>query len=131
MQQKIALEEHFAMPETVRDAELSAVHGELWPALRGRLLDLQDQRLAEMDKYGIEFVILSLNTPAIQAIPDAGRAAEIARRANDLLAENITKRPDRFGGFAALPMQDPEAASTELSRCVKDFGFKVDKVEAP
>jgi 2,3-dihydroxybenzoate decarboxylase len=124
MAYKIALEEHFAIPETIRDAELSEVHGEFWPALRRRLLDIQDQRLADMDKHGVEFVILSLNTPAIQSIPDVDRAIDTARKANDLLAENIAKHPRRFGGFAALPLQDPEAAISELTRCVKDFGFK-------
>jgi len=34
------------------------------------------------------------------------------------------KRPDRFAGFAALPMQDPDAAITELTRCVQELGFK-------
>ena len=29
-----------------------------------------------------------------------------------------------FGGFAGLPMQDPEAAALELTRCVTELGFK-------
>ena len=40
-----------------------------------------------------------------------------------MLAAEIAKRPDRFAGFAALPMQDPEAAARELTRCVKELGF--------
>jgi 2,3-dihydroxybenzoate decarboxylase len=31
--------------------------------------------------------------------------------------------PARFRGFAALPMQDPEAAAAELDRCVRELGF--------
>jgi 2,3-dihydroxybenzoate decarboxylase len=69
-------------------------------------------------------MILSLNAPAVQAIPDAKKAHEIARRANDFLAEQIARRPERFQGFAALAMQDPDLASRELERCVKQLGFR-------
>lgn len=126
MEGKIALEEHFAIPDTMTpayDARYSSVFP-AWPEIRRRLLDLNDLRLPEMDKHGIELVILSLHNPAIQGIPDPKRAAQVARKANDLLAEFVTKRSDRFAGFAALPMQDPEAAIAELTRCVKELGFK-------
>jgi 2,3-dihydroxybenzoate decarboxylase len=69
-------------------------------------------------------MLLSLNAPVVQAIPDAGRANEIARRANDYLAEEVRKRPSRFQGLAALPMQDPEHATHELERCVRKLGFR-------
>src|SRR5207249_5332605 len=95
-----------------------------WPDIKRRLFDLEELRLPEMDKYGIELVILALHNPAIQGIPEPKRAVEVARKANDVLAEFITKRPGRFAGFAALPMQDPDAAVTELTRCIKDLGFK-------
>ena len=119
----IALEEHFAVTETV-DQSKQFMPEDVWTDLKGRLLDIQEKRLALMDKYGIERMILSLNAPAIQAIPDLKRAKEVARIANDFLAEQVQKRPARFSGFAALPMQDPEAASAELTRCVKELGFK-------
>ena len=72
----------------------------------------------------MEMMILSLNAPAIQAITDKKRANELAIKANDFLAEQVAKRPDRFQGFAALPMQDPDMATKELIRCMKDLGFK-------
>ena len=40
-----------------------------------------------------------------------------------MLAEEIAKHPGRFAGFAALPMQDPDAAAIELERCVREYGF--------
>jgi len=123
MQGKIALEEHFAIPDTLQDSA-GFVPDSYWTELQHRLLDFHDTRLKLMDKHGIEMMILSLNAPAIQAIPDVKKADEIARRANDFLAEQIAKRPDRFQGFAALPMQDPDLATRELQRCVRDFGFK-------
>ncbi len=122
MQGKVALEEHFAIPETLQDSA-GFVPGAYWEELQHRLLDIQDTRLRLMDAHGIETMILSLNAPAVQAIADRGRAVEIARRANDVLAEECARRPDRFRAFAALPMQDPEAAALELQRCIRDLGF--------
>jgi predicted TIM-barrel fold metal-dependent hydrolase len=121
MQGKIALEEHFAIPATLGDSQVFGSH--VWDKLGPRLVDIQDMRLREMDKHGIELMILSLNAPAVQAIPDVKRAIAVAKEANDVLADNVCKRPDRFAAFAALPMQDPEAAAAELTRCVRELGF--------
>lgn len=122
MQGKIALEEHFAIPETLQDSA-GFVPGTYWEELQHRLLDIQDTRLKLMDAHGIETMILSLNAPAVQAITDRSKAIETAKRANDVLAEECAKRPDRFRAFAALPLQDPDAAAEELNRCVTDLGF--------
>jgi len=122
VQGKIALEEHFAIPETLQDSA-GFVPGDYWTELSARLLDIQDKRLRLMDAHGIEKMILSLNAPAVQAIPDKAKALEISRRANDFLAEQCVKNPNRFLGFAALPLQDPDAATQELQRCVTTLGF--------
>lgn len=121
MQGKIALEEHFAIEPTLLDSKVFGGH--VWDTLGPRLIDIQDMRLAAMDKHGVEMMILSLNAPAVQAIHDVKHAIEVARQANDVLAEEVRKRPDRWAGFAALPMQDPEVAAQELRRCVKELGF--------
>lgn len=123
MQGKIGLEEHFALEETLKDSA-GFFPDKVWAELRGRLLDIQDRRLKEMDENGMEMMLLSLNAPAVQGIADVKLANELARRANDYLAEQVAKRPDRFQALAALPMQDPELASRELERCVKQLGFK-------
>jgi 2,3-dihydroxybenzoate decarboxylase len=96
----------------------------VWSELGPRLLDFQDKRLRLMDAAGIEIMIASLNAPAIQAIADIQRAVDVAREANDVLAQQIAKRPDRFVGVAALAMQDPDSAAAELERCVEDLGFR-------
>jgi gamma-resorcylate decarboxylase len=121
MQGKIALEEHFAIEATLGDSQVFGSH--VWKDLSHRLLDIQETRLGEMDKHGIEMMILSLNAPAIQAIHDVKKAIAVARLANDALAGEVRKRPGRFAAFSALPMQDPEAAAAELTRCVKDLGM--------
>lgn len=120
MQGKIAVEEHFAIPET----SFSRYSGGYWEEINRRLVDFHDERLARMDEAGIEIAVLSLNSSAIQGIADVAQAREVARKSNDVLAEAVGKRPDRFAGLAALPMQDPDAAARELARCVRDLGFK-------
>src|SRR5262249_19855063 len=121
MQGKIALEEHFAIEATLGDSQVFGP--DVWPELKSRLLDIQTKLIAQMDATGVGKMVLSLNAPAIQAITDPKRAIAVAKEANDALAEHVRKRPDRFAGFAALPMQDPDAAINELERCVKDFKF--------
>jgi 2,3-dihydroxybenzoate decarboxylase len=122
MQGKVILEEHFATQATIEDSHPFAV--DVWDTLGPRLLDLREMRLPQMDKHGIEWMILSLNAPAVQAIWDVKRAIAVAREANDQLAAEVAKQPDRFVGIAALPMQDPDVAAKELTRCVRELGFK-------
>jgi len=123
MDRKIGLEEHFAVPETLNDSK-GFLGDHVWPELEKRLLDMQEYRLSHMDRHGMQMMILSLNAPAIQAIPDVKKATETARRANDFLAAQVKKRPDRFQAFAALAMQDPDGATRELVRCVRELGFR-------
>jgi predicted TIM-barrel fold metal-dependent hydrolase len=116
---KIALEEHFVIPET-----LGASYGALGsPEFQRQLGDIGSARIAEMDRGGVDVCILSLVSDGIQAIPNVSEAIRIARLANDHLAEQIAKNPKRFKGFAALPLQDPQAAAQELTRCIKELGF--------
>ena len=123
MQGKVALEEHFALDETVQDSAGFSPESD-WPELKARLLDIQDRRLREMDAHGIELMLLSLNAPAVQALRQHDKAIGLSQRANDFLAEQVQRRPGRFQGLAALPMQDPDAAARELVRCVDELGFK-------
>jgi predicted TIM-barrel fold metal-dependent hydrolase len=123
MKGKIALEEHFAVEDTLQDS-LPFVPPDHQAELKHRLFDFHDKRLGLMDRHGIQTMILSLNAPAVQAIPDRRKATDLARRANDALAEVVAKRPDRFQGFAALAMQDVDGAIREYQRCIRDLKFK-------
>jgi 2,3-dihydroxybenzoate decarboxylase len=120
---KIALEEHFALPDTV-DASEKYFTPDIWPAMRHSLVDIHGQRLEEMDRNGIAVMFLSLNSPGVQAVPQRQRAIDLARRANDYLAQHVANNPTRFQGLAALPMQDPQAAAAELTRCAETLGFR-------
>jgi 2,3-dihydroxybenzoate decarboxylase len=122
MKGKIGLEEHFAIEDTLMDSR-GFFPDDVWVEVKDRILDLHGRRLRLMDEYGMQMMILSLNAPAVQAIPDPKEAGEISRKANDYLAEQVQKRPDRFQALAALPLQDPDLAARELERCVRDLGM--------
>jgi aminocarboxymuconate-semialdehyde decarboxylase len=76
-----------------------------------------------MQRDGVERTILSLATPFIDYHLDAGLANEAAQVFNDSLAAAIAPDRSHFGGWALLPMQDPQMAATELRRCVREHGF--------
>ncbi len=124
MQGKIAFEEHFAIPETLEETRSFAGDSGQWDDFTRRILDIDDERLAKMDATGIEFAILSLNSPGVQKILDPDEALDVARKANDRMAEACREHPQRYAALAALPMHDPAAAGEELTRCVRDLGFK-------
>lgn len=124
MQGKVAFEEHFAIRETLEQTRSFAGDSGQWDDFTRQILDLEDERLERMDATGIELAILSLNAPGIQRIVDAGEALDVARKANDRMAEAVARHPRRYAAFAALPMHDSDAASRELTRCVEELGFK-------
>jgi predicted TIM-barrel fold metal-dependent hydrolase len=88
----------------------------------GRLLDLGEGRIREMDAGGVDVAVASLTSPGIDHFgPAVGTA--LAKRANNELAAAIDKYPDRLKGFAALSPKDPDAATRELERAVKELGL--------
>jgi aminocarboxymuconate-semialdehyde decarboxylase len=70
--------------------------------------------LSFIDDAGIDVAVTSISTPGVHVGDDA-RARDLARRCNELAASMIQKRPDRFGGFAALPLPDVDGALNELA----------------
>ena len=125
MVKKIALEEHFLCPEFVEYWNPTAA--DLPQAKRDqaltRLSDFGEMRVGAMDRAGIQRAVLGLAGPGVQAEHDTGAAIRNARVANDFLAREIQKRPDRYSGFAHLAMQDAKAAADELERCMRDLKF--------
>ena len=79
MDGKIALEEHWASDETLQIAGQPVRTGARWDELCHLLVEFRNQRLAGMDANGIEFAILGLNAPGLQAILDPAEAADVAR----------------------------------------------------
>jgi len=88
------------------------------------LADL-DVRFKVMDRFGEYEQVLSLPTPPIEVFASPADAVDLARAANDGMADLVRKYPDRFTGFvAALPLNDPDAAVRELQRAVEQLGAR-------
>ncbi|MGE3246151.1 MAG: amidohydrolase family protein [Beijerinckiaceae bacterium] len=132
----IALEEHYGVAELMKkiDPDLIVKRGyprpdapSTRPQIEANLVDLGESRIADMDKHGITMQVLSTSGPGSDLLPPADAAAW-ARDCNDILADEIKKRPDRYAGFAHLPLSDPDAAAKELERCITKLGFKATMV---
>ena len=94
--------------------------------LRGivKLFDL-DARFKEMDQFGDYRQVISLPNPPIEDIarPDVG--IQLARIANDAMAELCRKHPERFPTFAAaLCMTDVDGSVAEARRAINDLGAR-------
>ena len=127
---KIALEEHFMfdMLTAYIGDTLTSISEDVADRGLAALKDFGDQRIAAMDAGGIDLAILSLSGRGVQNERDPAVAVDKARRCNDLLAAEIQRKPNRYGGFAHLAMQDPRAAANELERCVTELRFQGAKI---
>jgi uncharacterized protein len=84
------------------------------------IVDL-DERFRIMDKFGDYVQVICIPNPPIETF--GSHANDLAKLANDGMAELVSKYPDRFPGFiASLSMNDPEAMLAEAKRAVKDLG---------
>src|SRR3984957_2093849 len=127
----VTLEEHYTVPRIVARIDPDAIKRRGFPGpdvvwgqfvKRNELADLGDVRIADMDGSGITVQVLSVAGPGADVVPGQAGIA-MAREYNDALAEAVTRHPDRYRGFAHLPLLEPEAAADELERTVKDLGF--------
>jgi 6-methylsalicylate decarboxylase len=83
----------------------------------------KESTLSYMDDAEIDVAITSISTPGVH-MGDDSAARDLARCVNELSAELIQKRPDRFGGFAALPLPDVDGALRAL-----EYGLDVLKLD--
>jgi len=72
-----------------------------------------EKSIRHMDKNGISSAITSISSPGVY-FGDKSLAIKLAKNCNEFSASMIEKHPDRFGGFATLPLPDVEAALSEL-----------------
>lgn len=73
----------------------------------------KESALTMLDQQGIQTAIASISSPGIY-FGDMTFTRELARRCNDILAELVRDYPQRFGGFAILPLPDVDAALREI-----------------
>ena len=82
-----------------------------------------DVRFRMMDAFDDYSQVISMASPPIEALGEPQQTPELARVANDGLAELATKHPDRFTGFvASVPMNNPQAAVEEIDRAINKLG---------
>ncbi len=115
----VAVEEHFALPEILERTAgvLGPMDAETGRTLLPLLIDLDARRLEAMDAAGVDVQVVSHTAPGLEWV-DAREAPALAREANDVLAEAVTRHADRLAGLATLPVSAPAACAEELGRAV-------------
>ena len=103
------------------------------PALAGQikrwlhipvLWDL-DARLKMMERFKGYRQILTLSLPAIEFLAGPEESPELARLANDGMAEIVAQHPQQFPAFvASLPMNNVAASIEEMDRAIGELGAK-------
>jgi hypothetical protein len=127
----VALEEHYTVPRIVSGIPSDVIVHRGFPGpdvvwsqtiKRDELAELGEARLADMDQSGISVQVLSVAGPGADLVAGQQGVA-MACAYNDALAEACTRHPDRYRGFAHLPMLAPQQAADELERAVRQLGF--------
>jgi len=127
----VALEEHFTVPAIAKRIDPAVVARRGFkprkpPVGRPNPMELApeigERRLKSMDDAGITMQVLSCTGPGPDLVPGPDGVA-MARELNDHLAAAVARHPKRFAGFAALPLQSPDACAAELKHAVKELHF--------
>lgn len=107
------------------------------PVLRSQLRELGITRMAPgvplpdwtparsldfLDASGLSGAVLSVLLPN-GAYADGKRAATLIGQVNESLADLVRDHPGRFAALAALPLNDPAAAVTEIKHALDDLGL--------
>src|SRR5882724_10794806 len=88
------------------------------------LIDVE-LRLRIMDRYEGYVQVLTLANPPIEVAGGPDVSPELARLANDGMAEIVARHPDRFPAFvASLPMNNVPEALHEMDRAIGELGAK-------
>jgi aminocarboxymuconate-semialdehyde decarboxylase len=75
-------------------------------------------RLKDMDEDGVDIQVVSPTPVFFSYAADPVQATRIATIMNDLALEICAPDPRRFRPMCQVPLQDPDAACAELTRCM-------------
>lgn len=88
------------------------------------LVDVE-ARLRLLDQFDGVQQVLSLANPPLELVSSPDTTPELARIANDALAEICRKHPQAFPTFiAALPMNNMDATLAETRRAIRELGAR-------
>jgi 6-methylsalicylate decarboxylase len=82
----------------------------------------KEASLSFMDDASIDIAVVSLSTPGVHT-GDSTKARDLARHCNEFSAELVRSRPDRFKGFACLPLPEVDASLEELTYALDVLGL--------
>jgi aminocarboxymuconate-semialdehyde decarboxylase len=131
---KIDIWTHFLSRAYADQLERDRRHGRASFFLAQRAMRDIDFRLSVIDGYDDYRQILTpMPAPLVfdaEAL-SGPTLVGVVRRNNEELAEIAARHPDRFAGHvAATPITDPDAATDEAIRCVRDLGALGVQLEA-
>lgn len=123
---------HIAVPEVLNFAYEHSIyaqgvggHGAGIPEEFMTPLTDMARRLRDMDAMGVDMQVIS---PSILQqctyFAEPHEALKMERLGNDRIAEAVASHPDRLIGLGSVPMQDVELAVQELTRCMRELGFR-------
>ena len=91
-----------------------------------------DYRFRIMDQFEGLMQVLNIAAPPLENIKDQQKAKDLARLANDEMAELVLKYRDRFAAaLACIPMNNMDIALEELDRAINDLNFKGVQIFTP
>ena len=85
---------------------------------------LGPQRIALMDKQGVDVQALTINGFWWYEAADRELAGRIVRAQNEGLAKWVAAHPDRFVAMASVALQHPDLAAQQLEDGVKRLGLR-------
>jgi aminocarboxymuconate-semialdehyde decarboxylase len=120
---------HLIDPEVYAETSAWSIFAQTQDAARAasvnaRLADV-DERVAAMDRMHVDMQVLSsslVHQGTYNAEPAV--ALRLDRRMNDRMADVVARKPGRFVGVGSLPLQAPDLAVRELTRCMDDLKLK-------
>jgi aminocarboxymuconate-semialdehyde decarboxylase len=115
----------------VIDIHAHATVAEVAPVVKGTPYQNQGggrplgpDRVALIDKQGIDIQVLSINGFWWWEVQDRDLADKIVRAQNEGLAKFVKQFPDRFMAMASTSLQFPDLAARQLEDAVKQYGFR-------
>jgi aminocarboxymuconate-semialdehyde decarboxylase len=100
-----------------------------WPLFSKMILP--HVQIADMDARGIAHAVISTSTVSQSTFfADATLAATLDRHANEGISQWVRQYPERFTGSFTLPLQDMEAALSELNHAVLHLNLRIANLPA-